>query len=165
MPTVLGTDTWNADVLGAAASAFRVSARVVSQRVGNHMNLLRMAGGLWSLDTQLKNILEGFYTEVSKVSQTPVVPPTEERLRSAILSLRTLCGKIDELYNMAKAAGLTNRTLIGTALNSIRVRGDELLDIAESAELSLEAEVTEPIFAKALGELERGETFDLASIR
>jgi hypothetical protein len=163
MPIALGTDSWNADAFGAASAVFRVSSRVTSS-TSNYIELMALAGRLWGIDRQLKNLLEKFYDGVTKPS-AQVTPPTEERLKSAVTTLRALCGKIDELYGVSKAHGLTNRTLVGTILNSIRVRGDELLDIVESVELSMNPEPLEPFFEKALAEFERGETVGLASIK
>jgi hypothetical protein len=163
MPMALGTDSWNADAFGATSAVFRVSSKV-SSAASSYADLLSLAGKFWRIDRQLKNLLERFYGGVEN-PPPQVVAPSEESLRSSLAALRTLCGKIDELYNIGKAHGLTNRTLVGTVLNSIRVRSDELLDIAESVELSMCPEVTAPLFDKALAELERGETFDLASIR
>jgi hypothetical protein len=163
MPAVLGTDSWNADAFGAASALFRVSGKV-SASVSSQLTLLTLAGRLWGIDHQLKELLEKFYRETSTPSNQSI-RPSEERVRGALATLRTLCGHIEELYNTGKARGLTNRTLIGTSLNSIRVRGDELLDIVESVELSMEPQAFEPIFEKALEEFKRGEAHDLASIK
>jgi hypothetical protein len=155
----LGTDGWNAEAYGAASSAFGVSLSLKG-----YFGQIALAGKLWSLDKKLKDLLERFYKAAgSSADSSPA--PTRERIESAIETLRSICGKIDEVYSIAKARGLTNWTLIGTALNSIRVRGSELLEIADAAELSLHPETFEPAFDKALEEYRRGATFDLASIK
>lgn len=163
MPITLGTDSWNADAFGATSAVFRVSSKL-SAAASGYADFVTLAGTLWGIDRKLKNLLEQFYTGVSN-PPAHVTAPSEERLRNSLATLRTLCNKIDELYGVGKAQGLTNRTLVGTVLNSIRVRGDELLDIVESVELSMCPDDVEPLFQKAAAELERGETFDLASIR
>ena len=160
---VLGTDTWNAEAFGATSAAYRISARV-SDSLNNYFRFVPLVRDLWSLDSKLKEILERFYEGVES-PQESTTPPAAETIQSAVFGLRTLCGKIDEFYSKSKARGLTNRTLVGTALNSIRVRGEELLDIADTVDMSLHPENFEPIFDKALNEYRRGETFDLASIK
>jgi hypothetical protein len=163
MPIALGTDTWNEAAFNAASQVFSVSSRV-SSAVGNQLNILDLTRRLWKMDRLLKELLETFYREAANASQKVSEPPSKEQLDMAINTLLTVCGKIDEMYASAKSKGLTNRTLVGTVLNSIQVRSDELREITETILLSRESGVDE-IFARAAGELERGETFDLASIK
>ena len=159
---VLGTDAWNADVFQASSKAFRV-APALSAAIDNHLAFVRVAAALWRLDSQLKAILEKFYRQAVPSIRRENLPL--EKIRESIAAIKTLCSKLDEVYNAGKAAGLTNRALVGTALNSIRVRSDELSDIAESAELSLDPEPLDAIFDKSIEEHHAGRSFDLASIK
>ena len=159
----LSTDTWNAEAYGTTSAVFRASASV-AQSISGHLRWVSLAKDFWSIDRQLKALLESFYREAAKPVD-PAACPTEESLRSSLAMLRTLCEKIEDLYAAGKSNGLTNRSIIGTSLNSIRVRGDELMDIVEGVQLSLSPQDFEPSFTKALDEYRKNETFDLASIK
>jgi hypothetical protein len=148
----------------AASQVFGVSSRVASAANG-YRSMFDLTRRLWSVDSALKELLETFYREEAKAAaQGTSEPPSPEKLDMAINTLVSLCGKIDELYAMAKAKGLTNRTLVGTVLNSICVRNDDLRDIVESVQLSKEPEV-DRVFERAAREFESDQTFDLASIK
>ncbi len=164
MPLALATDTWNEVAFSAASQVYGVSSRVAAA-VNSHLSMIDLTRRLWNVDKALKEMLETFYREAAKdASRKTIEPVSPEKVDMAVSLLLELCGKIDELYSSAKAKGLTNRTLVGTVFNSIRVRSDDLRDIAESVQLSREPSI-EDIFTRAAGELKRGETFDLASIK
>ena len=128
------------------------------------MALIGLAGKLWKLDTQFKDLIETFYEGVKQpnVNNDPVSP---EKLHAALDLLRGLCSQADEIYRAGKANGLTNRTLVGTSLNSVRVRSDELLDIVESVQITLPSSEIDQILSSSIDEYKRGESFQLADIK
>jgi hypothetical protein len=154
---VLAMPSWRVDALRAETLASKVSASV-----RNQANILRVASNLWTLDGRLRDFLEKFYKQVEKGTPS-VTPPTEEGLQSALKSLRSITDSIEEMYNRGKAGGLTNRRFVGAALNSVRMRSEELRDIVESVELSMTPE-TDAIFDKALAALRAGDVVDLAQL-
>lgn len=107
---------------------------------------------------------EKFYKQVETGTPVTVTPPTEEDVQSALKSLRSISESIEDMYNTGKAVGLTNRRFVGAALNSVRMRSDELEDIGESIELSLVPE-TDAIFDKALAALRAGDVVDFAQLK
>jgi hypothetical protein len=107
---------------------------------------------------------EKFYKQVETGTPVTVTPPTEEVVQSALKSLRSISESIEDMYNTGKAVGLTNRRFVGAALNSVRMRSDELEDIGESIELSLVPE-TDAIFDKALAALRAGDVVDFAQLK
>jgi hypothetical protein len=152
---------WNADIVRAASLSKQVyegASTVVKSLAGN----LSLTKNLWTLDSKLAWLLESFY----RAAEHPqVVPPvSEDVVRNALSSLREVCEKCDAVYNKAKARGLTNRRFMGPALNSIRVRSDELLDIVETVEISLSGSGVDAIFDKALAELHSGATVKVSDL-
>jgi hypothetical protein len=152
---------WNADVNNAASLSKQVydgTSKVVKSFIGD----LALTKDLWTLDSKLASLLEGFY----KAAEQPVVvqPAMEGIIRETLTSLREICDKCESLYSKAKSQGLTNRRLMGPALNSIRVRSDELLDIVETVEISLDGSGVDAIFDKALAELHSGATVKVSDI-
>jgi hypothetical protein len=156
---VLATPSWRLDAMRAETLTSKVSASV-----RNQANILRVAGNLWTLDGRLRDFLEKFYKQVEKGAPALVTPPTEEDLQSALKSLRNITDSIEEMYNRGKAGGLTNRRFVGAALNSVRMRSEELRDIAESVDLSMAPE-TDAIFDKALAALRVGDVVDFAQLK
>ena len=53
---------------------------------------------------------------------------------------------------------------MGPALNSIRVRSEELFDIIEAVEISLDGSGLDAIFDKALAELQSGVTVKISNL-
>jgi hypothetical protein len=154
------SDQWRAEAHRAASLAFRVSAAL-----DNHAQMISLAANVWQLDRALSKFLEGIYLDIERrvKNNIPPEPVKKEVLAESLRTLRTTANTIEGLYSRAKASGLTNRTLVGTALNSVRVRGDEILDLVESIELAMNPDI-DKIFEKSLDEFKRGETFELADI-
>jgi len=157
--TVLAMPRLRLDALRAETLASKVSASI-----RNQANILQLARNLWGLDARLREFLEKFYKQVETGTPATGTPPTEEDVRSALKSLRSISESIEEMYNTGKAVGLTNRRFVGAALNSVRMRSDELRDIGESVELSLVPE-TDAIFDKALAALRAGDVVDFAQLK
>jgi hypothetical protein len=156
--TVLAMLRWRADASRTKALATKVSASI-----RNQANILQLAGNLWRLDGRLREFLETFYKAVEAgVPAGP--PPTKEDISAALKSLDSISDSIEEMYNVGKAGGLTNRRFVGAALNSVRMRSDELHDIGESVELSMTPE-TDAIFDKALAALRDGDVVDFAQLK
>ena len=80
------------------------------------------------------------------------------------MTLREMCTAIEDLHGRAKSIGLTNRSIVGASLNSVRLRSDEILDIVESIETSMNP-AAEAIIDRSVEEYRRGESYDLASVR
>jgi hypothetical protein len=152
---------WNADVNNAASLSKQVydgASKVAKSFIGD----LILTKDLWTLDSKLASLLEGFY----RAAEQPVLVQSamEGVFRETLTSLRVVCDKCDALYNSAKSQGLTNRRLMGPALNSIGIRADELLDIVETVEISLDASGVDAIFDKALAELRSGATVKVSDL-
>ena len=58
---------------------------------------------------------------------------------------------------------MTNRTLTGAAINSVRQRAEELLDTAEWMELVVSG-AANPVFEETLKEYRQGQSYDLDQI-
>jgi len=149
--------------LRADASRTKALATKVSASIRNQANILQLASNLWRLDGRLREFLETFYKAVeSSVASGP--PPTKEDIESTLKSLHSISDSIEEMYNVGKAGGLTNRRFVGAALNSVWMRSEELRDIGKSVELSMTPE-TDAIFDKALAALRGGDVVDFAQLK
>lgn len=150
-----GTDHWNASAHAALSLAWRVSASVRSQAT-----ILSLARDAWKLERILRDFLE----EIYKAAENPPPPPTEpittEQIMDAANTLRQIHRTIEQLYTRAKSAGLTNRRFIGAALNSVKVRGEELLEFGEALAMSLNEDV-DAFLERSLEDLRSGNMHDL----
>ena len=154
----VGTDVWNATAYRVLSVAYKVSASV-----RNHVAAAKMAHLLWSFDRLLTGFLEEIYTKAES-GYKPPEPVTPEQIAAAIQTLRQIHRAVERIYVALKAVGMANRSLIGGPLGSLRLRADDILDLAESLELAVNPDV-DSIFEKSLEELKRGQTFDLESIK
>jgi hypothetical protein len=154
---VIGSDLWTAHAYGALSVAYRVSAALQRQA-----NVINLAGKIWRLDRILASLLNDIYTGAENPKPNPG-PVSTERIHAAIETLHSLHRAVERLYTSLLDSGLANRTLIGTPTNSLRSRADDLLDIAEAIELSMNPAIND-VFEESLEELHRGEAFDLSAL-
>jgi hypothetical protein len=150
-------DVWNADAFSVAAFALRVSTAFRS-----HSSSVTLTARLWKLDGAMAGLLAKIYAAVNSGRRAD--PPTEESVRAALSALRTICAATDTIYQAAKVSGHTNGWLAGAALNSIKVRSEELLDFVEAIETGMDDPRIDGIFEKSLAELERGGTVSMSDL-
>jgi hypothetical protein len=151
---------WNADVNRAASLSVR-AYEGASKVIRGTLSQITLTRDLWKLDSLLASLLETFYNAAEK----PMSPPeVQHEIRKTLAALRSICDQCDGLYNTAKSRGLTNRRLMGPALNSIHVRSEELFDIIEAVEISLDSSGVDAIFDEALAELQSGATVKISDL-
>ncbi len=149
--------------LSAEARETESLSKRVSGAVRDQLWVMALTRLVWKLDSKLADFLNSFYKGVTS-GTAPAAPPTEGQIREAIRILRSIWTANDEMYRKARTSGLTNRRFIGTALNSIRMRSEEILDIVETIETALDDRTVDGIFEKARAEFERGETIDISAL-
>lgn len=154
-----GTDDWNASAYAALSVASKVSAAVRQQ--GTIFSLTR---DVWKLDSLLRDFLNNIYKAVESPPAPPAEPITEEATLDAANTLLRLHGVIDAIYSRTKRAGLTNRRFIGMALNSVKTRAEEIRDIAEAIELSLDPNV-DALLNQSIEDLHNGNVHDLPTFK
>ena len=149
------TDRWNASAHAALSLAWRVSASVRSQAT-----IISLARNVWKLEHILREFLEKIYQTAENPPPPPTEPITKEQIMEAASTLQQIHRTIERLYIRAKSAGLTNRRFIGAALNSVKVRGEELLEFGDALEMSLNEDV-DAFLERSLEELRNGNVHDL----
>lgn len=152
------TDEWNASAYAALAKARKLSAAVKS-----HAAILILAKEVWRLDNGLRKILSDLYTSVEHPKLQPE-PITEEMVHNASRACLQLHARVDEIYELAKRAGLLNRSFVGAAFNSVKVRAEELQEIGDWLELSLNRDV-DVMLDQSLQDLRSGEMVDLPTFK
>lgn len=153
------TDRWNANVYGAMALASRLST-LVKDRTAT----LKLAYRLWGLDTSLSKFMNRVYEAMESGKAKSEEEITPDRIKEVAQTLRRLYDIVDGIYGPAKKAGLTNNSLTSMALNSVRKRAEDILELAEWFETCIDPEAVESIFQRSAEEEARGEIFDLSSI-
>src|SRR5579859_1329266 len=149
-----GIDNWNASAYAALSIACRVSASLRAQTA-----ILSLTRDAWKLEGVLRHFLDQIYKAVEN-PPTPTEPVTREQILEAANTLRQIHRTIEQLYTRAKSAGLTNRSFIGAALNSIKVRAEELLEFGDALEMSLNEDV-DAFLDRSLEDLRSGNMHDL----
>lgn len=154
---VVGSDLWNASVHTAISVTYRISAALKA-----HGNTLNLAQKLWRIDRLLANMLEAVYTGAENPPPN-LDPITPERLASTIAVLRNLHSALEAISTTIQRSRLNNNSLIGAPTSSIRAHADDLLDLAETLELSMNPAIGS-IFDASFEEYRRGDSVDLQDI-
>jgi len=156
------TDKWNASAYAALSVASSVSASVKAQAT-----IFSLSRDVWKLNGMLRNFLEEIYRRAAENVPAPTEPVTKEQKEQMMEAARTLQHihrTIEQLYTRAKAAGLTNRRFIGAALNSVKVRAEELLEFGDALEMSLNEDV-DAFLEHSLEDLRSGNVYDLPAFK
>jgi hypothetical protein len=154
------TDKWNASAYAALSVASSVSASVKAQAT-----IFSLSRDAWKLDGILRNFLEDIYRRAAaENAPAPTEPVTKEQMMEAARTLQRIHRTIEQLYGRAKGAGLTNRRFIGAALNSIKVRAEELLEFGDAIEMSLNEDV-DAFLEHSLEDLRSGNVYDLPAFK
>ncbi|HTZ97607.1 MAG TPA: hypothetical protein VMB18_14495 [Terriglobales bacterium] len=132
----------------------------------NHTNILRIAVRLYNLNrslilflNQVHDILEG-----RKKPVTTGEPPTPEQLKATADSMEHVYRIIDYIYESGRCARLTNNRLTAGSLHSLKKHSEELLDLADWLETTLNAKYNNAAFTRASQEKESGDIYDLSEV-
>ena len=108
--------------------------------------------GLWRCARDLKDLS----ISVKAISELPDGILRQEVIQSQIPSLHRLLKSIDDLMELGKRHGLTNRTVTGASLGLISVRGENIADYLDTLEMSIDPEVIAAI-REGRSQIERGD--------
>lgn len=153
----LGSDAWNADAYDVVSLAYRI-ANAVHSTTASYM----LSRKLWQLDKRLKQIQDPFYQTI-KPSAVVELPP-RDRVEAGVRAIKELHASFQNLANGMQTRGLQNQSRLAAPLNSARQRMEDLLDIAEAVELSLDQTQLDEMFREPLEELRDGKTLGIESI-
>jgi hypothetical protein len=150
---------WDADVYGAVALASRLS-----ELVKNRALTVKLAYHLWKLNSTLASFFAELHKAIERDIPKGQPPVTPDRVRESAQSLRKLYASLQSIWVPAKRTGLTNNSLTAGALHSIHNYGEDILELAQLLELSLDLESIQSIYDRASAEKERGDIFDLSQV-
>ena len=122
--------------------------KAVQQRFG----FWGLLNSLWKSNRDLKAL----NASLKSISELPGDVLTADIVQSQILQLRNLLTSIEDLIDTARLHQLTNRSLTGAILESIRIRGESIADYLESLEISIDPNVLKAIH-EGHDQIERGE--------
>lgn len=151
----LTLDQWYIDYHEAMAAATKVRAAV-----RRHATIFQIASSLWSAARDVRRLIPEHERLLQHGARLLLLP---DKLQDLLESLKKLCDTLDELFDVARAKGYTNRTLTSHSLHSIRDIGDELRDYYETLKLSLDPH-TNQLIDEAIRESESSPTVSLDSL-
>ena len=121
---------------------------------GRYLNYLGIAKDFWSLS--------GKYTDLlAHANQLRTAPETE--LAELLGKFRELHKGLEELVALSKSKGLLNRSLTSSSVRSVMAKNEQLLDLIDAWEVSLDPSTKED-FEAALREYRSGETASRESL-
>jgi hypothetical protein len=151
------SDDWNAEFYTVMALASRLALLVKS-----HAQVFSLAIRLRRLDSALCKL---FREKVYKTLESPQVQTADpEKVREGIITLRRLYRTIHTIIKASKHIGLTNNSLTAGPLRNIEHWGEEIIELADLAELTQSEDVIQSIYDRAAQEKERGELYDLGQV-
>lgn len=151
---VVTLEQWSAGFHSTMAAAAKASIAIKRQAT-----FLSIAKDFWDLSKTFKE----FIRSLDPPSGFTIASEEEDQFRVIIQGLRSVHTKTVDLLGLAARKGLSNRTFVSASISTVRKLNDEVLDIIESFELSLDASTSEAI-AQAQAEQKRGETVDYRSV-
>ena len=159
--STFGSDLWNAEVYGSLSVASRVASMVKTKT-----QILHLAYSLHNLNKSLKNIFDTLHEAIEhpRNVEPPAEPATPDQMIRAIAIIRELSTSLDNSYQRAKRARLTNNSLIAGALSRLHTYSEDLVELGDWLEMLLKPEEVNAIFDRANQEIERGEVFDLSRV-
>src|ERR1700680_32139 len=111
-----------------------------------------LVNGLWKAARGLNDL----NARLKAISELPDGILSEETIQSQIPQLHKLLKSIDDLMEVSKRKGLTNRTVTGASLGLISIRGEYIADYLGALEMSIDPEVLKAI-EEGRGQIQRGE--------
>lgn len=128
----LTLDEWQIRFYEAMAAVLRAKEAVKQQ-----FGFAGLLNGLWRASRNLKSVNES----LKALSEAPDGLLPENFAPTQIPQIRKLLRSIEDLLDTAKAKGLFNRSLTGSALEAIRKAGDAVADHLDTLEMSIDPEV------------------------
>ena len=144
--TTLTLDQWQ--ILFQTMEALRRAQEAVKQQFG----FVGIVKGFWRVAEDLKII----NTSLKAISELPDGILGDEFIQAQIPRLHKLLKSIDDLSEISKHKGLTNRTVTGASLGLISIRGEYIADYLEALEMSIDSEVLKAI-EEGHAQIQRGE--------
>jgi hypothetical protein len=111
------------------------------EAVRRQLGFWGVLNGLWKCNRDLR-ILN---CSLKALSELPDGVLSEGFIKAQIPELHKLLGSIDDLVNVGKRHGWTNRTLTSAPLGQIRMRGEYVADYLDTLEMSIDPEVLKAI--------------------
>jgi hypothetical protein len=128
--------------------ALQRAQEAVKQRFG----FLGIVKGFWRVASDLKDI----NASLKAISELPDGMLGDEFIQAQIPRLHKLLKSINDLLEVSKHKGLTNRTVTGASLGLISIRGEYIADYLEALEMSIDPEVQKAI-EEGHAQIQRGE--------
>lgn len=154
----LGTGRWNARVYGSLSIASRIASMVRDRRAA-----VRLAILLGRLNHHLASFFEDIYQRIEgKIPTDPAAKtPTSAEVQNALRSLRELSTSLFETYQAAKSKRLTNNSLLAGSFSRLRTYSEDISELGDWLEMSLDLKAVEEIFERSGREAEQGDVFDI----
>jgi hypothetical protein len=122
------------------------------EAVKQQLGFWGLVNGLWRCARDLKDLSISLKT----ISELPDGILSEEFIQSQIPRLHKLLKSIDDLMEIGKRKGLTNRTVTGASLGLISVRGEYIADYLDALEMTIDPQVIAAI-QEGRSQIQRGE--------
>ena len=132
----LTPEQWHIRFHEAIAAVLRATEAVKRQ-----LGFFGMLNRLWKCSRDLKILTQS----IKALSELPDFTFTSELIASHIGQLKELVKSIEELIDVGRRNGLTNRSLTAGALEAIRAHGELIADYVDSLEMSMDPEVLKAI--------------------
>lgn len=145
--TALTLDQWQI-LFSRAMEALERAQAAVRQQLG----FWGLVNGLWRCARDLKEL----NASLKAISELPDGILSEDAIRAQIPQLHKLLKSIDDLMEIGKRKGLTNRTVTGASLGLISVRGEYVADYLDSLEMAMDPQVIAAIL-EGRSQIQRGD--------
>ena len=150
-------DRWYAGLYGVVSTAYRLSAAIKDRATA-----VKIAYRLRNLDSVLAKMFKDVRASIDRSAKPEVINP--EQIQAAIQALKKLHGVLTKLLHICKTTRLTNNSLMAQSLHNIANWNEEVAELIEVVQLSLDHEIMDSLYGRSKEERERGEIFDLSEV-
>ena len=137
--------------------AYRLSAAIKDRATA-----VKVAYRLRHLDSALTKMFKDIYAATNKNAKPEVVKP--KQVQETIQLLEKLHSVLAKFLHVCKLARLTNNSLMAQSLHNIANWNEEVAELIEVIQLSLNREIADSLYKRSKEERERGDIFDLSEV-
>jgi hypothetical protein len=152
---------WNADVYGTMSSFSRLALHVQKKA-----NVLALAFAFHKANRQLQMLFDKVQAAMEgKLPANPNEEPvTEKRMQQTVDTLMHLYRIMDYVHETSRRAGLANNSLTASGLRKMRLHSEEILNLVDWMELTMQKDEVQAIFDRSHREKESGDLFDIEQV-
>lgn len=154
----------SAEFEGEVFETLSLAARLVAA-ITKRAHVMRLASGLHRVNKSMKSLLDLANNALTEEKHAQLMEPaTPQEIHRLAETLGHLARTSEYTYEAMRRAKLTNYSLIAGAVKTFEQNLEPLKDLADWADLAANPDDLNAVLARAKGEKERGEIYEVKRV-